>query len=162
MWTTLIPWWGRWLAIGGLFASVAGWAAIKMHEHDQRIFDEYEDKVKAAGDRQNELTHQIILVHKQAKENADAQAKQFALARDAALARLRVAQARSGSGVLPTPPAGTVSSNRVCFAADQLDRGIRESLGRVQARALALAAEGQRGVDTAIVCRSWAVSVAKK
>ena len=154
----LIPSWvWRWIAIAAV-ASAAGWACyLKGEEKVQGAFDEYKVAVKAAGDRQNELTRQTIAAHKQLQESSDAQAQAAATARDAALARVRALQsAAARSRIVPAAPAGAAGGDRICFAREELDRGIRAAFARLSQRSLANAEEGQRGVDVATVCRDWA------
>lgn len=159
----LIPsWLWRWLALIAV-AAAFGWTCyLKGEAHVQEQFDAFEAQVKAAGDRQNELTQQTIKVHKLLQENADAQAQTATASRDAAMLRVRALEsAAASSRILPAPAPGTASGNRICFAADQLDRGIRVSLAAAQERFAAIAQSGQRGVDTAVVCSAWAKSLAK-
>ena len=152
-----VPWWGRWLAIGALVAAWSGWIALKVHAHDERELDAYKAEVKAAGDRQNAMTQQIILAHRHLKEIADAEARTAAVERDAAALRLRdIQRAIAGVSLLPAPAPNTTGGNNICFAADELDRGLRNALAGVANRLGPIAQEGQRGVDTAVVCRDWA------
>ncbi len=157
---SIIPAWAwRWIAILSVGAALYGTGWIKGKIHEEKLFDEYKSQVKAVGDRQNYLTQETIKVHKALKETSDAKAKTAAAERDAALERVRTLQSTSASrSFLPRTSPSTASSNRVCFAADQLDRGVRQAIDRLQQRVVAGAAEGQRGVDTAVVCRDWAKS----
>lgn len=160
----LIPAWAwRWIAIAAVAAAAGGWCFIEGVRHEEKIFDDYKEQVKLAGDKQNFLTQETIKAHKALQEISDAEAKTRSAERDAALLRVRIlVQAGRDSRIVPAPAAGAAGSNRICFAAEQLDRGLREALGRVQDRTLALAQAGQRGVDTAVVCRDWASALAAK
>jgi hypothetical protein len=154
----VVPWWGRWLAIAGILAAAAAWGAAKMHAHDEREFDAYREEVKLAGDRQNELTRQVTTAQAQLKEISDAEwkTKHDAAVGALAAAQLRLDQARRDRRLVPAAPAGAGSGDRLCLSRDELDRGLREAIGRLQQRALAVAAEGQRGIDIASTCSSWA------
>jgi hypothetical protein len=153
----VVPWWGRWLAIAGILAAAAAWGAAKMHAHDEREFDAYREEVKLAGDRQNELTQQITAAQAQLKEISDAEWK---TKHDAAVGALAAARLRLAAGrdrrLVPAAPSRAGGGDRLCLSRDQLDRGLREAVGRLQQRALAVAAEGQRGIDIAGTCSSWA------
>lgn len=154
----LIPAWAwRWIAILAVGAALAFTGYVKGREVVQVKFDEYQAQVKAAGDRQNELTQQIIAIHKQRAENAQSQAANLATARDGALARVRALEsARASSRIVPPAPAGATGNNRVCFSREELDRGLRAAFARLSERSLANASEGQRAADVAQVCHDWA------
>jgi hypothetical protein len=153
----LIPSWAwRWIAIVVL-AAATGWAFyLKGEERVQVDFDEYKAQVRAAGNKQNELTRQSIAAHKQLKEIADGKARTAAAARDAALARVRSLESGADRRLVPTAPPRAAGGDRICFAREELDRGLRDAFARLSQRALANAEEGQRGVDVAALCRDWA------
>lgn len=151
-----IPAWAwRWIAVAAVGVALFGTGWIKGRAGEAEKFDEYKAQVKAASDRQNQLTQQTIAAHQRLREMSDVEANAAVLTRDAALARVRLLVRDAGSRIVPAPSTGATGSNRVCFAADELDRGIREALDRVTDRTLAIAQEGQRGIDTAVVCREW-------
>ena len=155
----LIPSWAwRWIAIA-VVAAAAGWTCyLKGEEKVQAQFDDYKAQVKAAGDRQNELTRQTIAAHQQLQEIADAHAQTAAADRDAALARVRALEsARANSRIVPPAPAGAAGGDRICFAREELDRGLRAAFARLSEQSLANASEGQRAADVAAVCRDWAL-----
>lgn len=128
--------------------------------HVQSEFDDYKAEVKAAGDRQNLITQQTISIHKQLQETADAKAQSAAAERDLSLRRLRDIQgAIAGISLLPTPAPNTTSGNNICFAADKLDEGLRNAIAGVANRLGPIAQEGQRGIDTAVIARDWAISL---
>lgn len=160
---SIIPAWAwRWLSILLVLVGAFAAGAAKMHEHDQAKFDEFEAAVKAAGDKQNALTEQTIAAHKTLKEISDAEAKTAAVERDLATVKLRdIQSAVAGVSLLPPSAAGAPGSNRICFAADVLDRGLREAVARASDRLVAIAQSGQLGVDTAVVCRAWAVAISQ-
>jgi hypothetical protein len=154
----LIPAWAwRWIAILLVLIGAFAAGAAKMHAHDQAKFDEFEAAVKEAGDKQNALTDQTIAAHKSLKEISDAEAKTLAAERDVATVKLRdIQSAIAGVSLLPPSAVSAAGSNRICFAADILDRGLRETVARASERIIAIAQDGQRGIDIAVTCREWA------
>jgi hypothetical protein len=160
----VIPWWGRWLTIAGVLIAAMAFGAAKMHAHDEREFDDYRERVKLAGDRQNELTRQTIAAQAQLKEQSDAEWKTKHAAAVAALAdaRMRLDAAGRDRRFVPAAPAAAGGAARICFPdRDELDRGIRERFARLSARIIRAAEEGQRGIDLAAVCSSWARGLQK-
>jgi len=159
----LIPAWAwRWIAIAAVAAAAGGWCWLLGAHHVQREFDDYKEQVKLAGDKQAFLTAETIKAHQALKEISDAEAQTAAAERDAAVMRVRqLVQAGRNRGFLPAPAAGAGGSNRICFARGELDRNLGEAVGRISNRVIALAQEGQRGVDTAVVCREWAKGLAR-
>jgi hypothetical protein len=156
-----LPWWGRWVAIAALAATWGGWCALKMHQHDEAKFEAFKAEVQAAGDKQNFETQQTIKAHQALKEISDAEANTAAAQRDAALLRVReLVRAGRDRSFLPAPAPGAERGDRLCFAAGELDRGLRAAVERLQERTVANAAEGQRGVDAAVICRDWAKAIA--
>lgn len=152
----LIPWWGRWAAIGVAMLASAAFGAAKMHQHDQEKYDAREVQFKLAGERQVELTQQVIVTHQRLRELSDADAERMRLERDAAVfAANRLRLANADRRIVPSAPTGAAGGNRVCFSREELDRGLRAAIQRLQGRALANAAEGQRSADVAVTCREW-------
>ena len=155
----LIPAWAwRWIAILAVGAALAFTWYVKGREAVQIKFDEYQAQVKAAGDRQNELTRQTIAAHKQLQESSDAQAQTAAASRDAALARVRALEsARASIRIVPSAPTSAQGNLRICYPdRDELDRQVRGAMDEAAAEDHADSATGQTGVDVATVCRDWA------
>ena len=154
----LIPAWAwRWLAILGVGAALYGMGWLQGRHHEELIFDDYKEQVKLAADKQNFLTAETIKAHKSLQELSDAEAKTAAAERDAATLRLRqLVQAGRDRSLLSAIPPSAAGNNRVCFATDQLDRGLRQAVGAASDRLIAIAEAGQRGVDTAVTCQQWA------
>lgn len=157
-----IPWWGRWLAIAGVLVAAAGWGAVKMHEHDEEKLEAFKLEIARAGDKQNRETAERVLRWKNLKEISDAQAQTAAAARDAALDRERVRQlADSSRRIVPAATAGAGGGDRLCLSRDELDRRLRASFARLSERLIGIAEQGQRGIDVAAVCSSWARGLQK-
>ena len=154
----LIPSWAwRWIAIIGVGIALYGGGRVQQYLVDEVKYDRREAQIQAAGDAQNAKTAQIVKDNELRKEKADVEAKTRETAlvaeRDAALKRLSDSTRRR---IVPAPSAGTSSSSRLCLSSEVLDRGLREALGRLQQRTLAIAAEGQRAANVAALCRdNW-------
>jgi hypothetical protein len=153
----LIPSWAwRWIGI----AAVAGSAALAFYwkgvEHEEAAFDAYKAQVKALGDRQNDLSRQREQAWKQLSEATEheAQLRNDRLVADLRSARLR-GNALASRRIVPAPSGSTGGGDRVCYAAEQLDRGLREALGGLQRRITELAEQGQRDRDLAAECVSY-------
>lgn len=157
-----IPSWAwRWIAIFAV-AAAAGWACyLKGEAHVQEQFDQFEAAVKAAGDKQNQLTQATIKAHQQLKELSDAEAKtrEADLTAELAATRVRLDAARSSTSILPKSSPGADGNKRICAARDVFDRGYAEISGRLQERALAIAGKGQRGIDLTVICKAWGVGL---
>jgi hypothetical protein len=155
---SIVPWYYRWGAVALLFVAAAGFGAAKMHEHDQEKFDAFEAKVKAAGDRQNELTQQIIAIHKQEAEDAQAKAVKATRDRDAAVATSnKLLDAAASGRIVSAPRSGSGSDKRICFTdRDELDRGISERFARLSSRVIGAIQKAGGGVDVALLCHDWA------
>lgn len=153
----VIPWWGRWAGIALAFVAAAGFGAAKMHAHDQAKYDAREAEIKAAAEKQNALNQQIIAAHIHQKELSDVQADKMRLERDAAVfAANRRLRELASTRLVPAVSPGPKGSGRICYAADELDRKVREALGEAAAEDVGDAAIGQAGVDAASLCRDWA------
>src|SRR5258708_39368168 len=156
-----IPAWAwRWSAILAVAAAAGGACYIAGVRHEEKLFDDYKEQVKLAADKQNFLTAETIKAHKTLQELSDAQAKTAAAERDAATLRVRqLVQAGRDRSLLSAIPPSAAGNNRVCFATDQLDRGLRQAVGAASDRLIAIAQAGQRGVDTAVTCQQWATGL---
>jgi hypothetical protein len=153
----LLPSWAwRWLGI----AAVAGSAALAFYwkgvEHEEVKFDDYRAQVKAAGDKQAELARQKEQAWKQLAEatEREAQLRTDRLAADLRAARLR-GDALASRRLVPEPPGAAGGGGRICYAAEQLDRGLRQDLGGLQRRITDLAEQGQRDRDLAAECVAY-------
>jgi hypothetical protein len=149
-----------WVLAAGM-AAIGGSFLYGLKIGHERM-EAFQSQVEAVGAAQNAKTAATTKAWKDLKETSDAKAQTLAADRAAALARVRALQSAAASrSLLPAPTTGAAGSNRICFAADQLDRGLRETVARVAGRAVAIAQEGQRGIDTAVTCREWANAIVK-
>ena len=147
----------HWRLTLGLGLAAASYAAIEYWKHEAHVAEAQVMADRVAGAAQDKITQQIIKTHEQLKEAKDVQAKLLASQRDDAVARMRALAAASASQrIVPASTGPASSGGRVCYAADELDRGIRERVARLRARVEGVAAVGQAGVDTATICRDWA------
>jgi hypothetical protein len=157
----VIPWWGRWVALAVLISSAAAFGAAKMYEHDQAKYDEREAAIKAAGDKQNELTQQAIALHQHLKELADAETQTLREQRDraqfAANQRLRDDTNRR---FVPAATPGPAGPARICTTPDQFDRAIRTAVEGLQhGLATSFLAACGTAVDVATVGADWSRQV---
>lgn len=151
----------RWIAIVAVSASFGFVCWLYGRAGEERVLDEYKAQIKLAADKQAYLTAETIKAHKQLQEIADAEAQAARAERDAATLRVRqLVQAGRDSRLVPAPSGSAAGSERVCSTLSELDRGVRQNLGRVSERIITLAGQGQQGIDTAIVGRDWAKGVA--
>lgn len=145
-----------------LFLAGLGIGAAKMHESDQAKYDALEAGVKAAGDKQNELTQKAIALHNQLRHSADEEADRLRAERDRAVFDAnRLQHAAASRRLLPAPAAGTQGPARLCYPADQLDQQIGAALDEAAGEDLGDSAVGQAGVDIAHVCHDYAAALSK-
>jgi len=59
----VLPWWAKWAALAILAAAIAGVSAVKMHQHDQLVFNDYKAKQALAAvkifKQQVQVLHEI-------------------------------------------------------------------------------------------------------
>jgi hypothetical protein len=116
-------------------------------------------QAKAAGDVQNVKAKAEDAVNAQRKENADVQniqAKHSLADRYAAARKLRVERAGTGSGLLPSVPAGAPGPARSCFDRTALDRGLAVADGVLQTGAEKILQRGDAAVVDLNTAKTWA------
>lgn len=101
----LVPWWGRIAAIAAVLLAAMAFGAVKMHQHDQKAYDElkqqfedFKDKVRVDGIAAKAAAKAQVESDQKRKENADEE-------NSAALATLAgtIAKLRADSGRRPVP-----------------------------------------------------------
>ena len=108
---SIIPWWGRLLAIVAVLVAAAGFGAVKMRAHDaksyealQLAYSDFKGKVQAEGEMQQKQTQEVIAKQKSKTQEVQSDyEKKLADIRSYYARRLR--DAGSGSGQVPALPA---------------------------------------------------------
>jgi hypothetical protein len=119
----------------------------------------FKSQVKAAGDVQNVKAKAEDASNTQRKEKADVQnteAKRGLVAHYAAARKLRVERAGTGSGLLPSAPAGAPDPARACFDRAALDRGLESADGVLQEGAEKILQRGDAAVVDLNTAKTWA------
>ncbi|SRR6266581_9043234 len=123
-------------------------------------FDSFKGATDALGRAQEQRSAEVAARNKSSKEKADAESKRKDRVRDRQFADVRKRLSDGAdSRLMPADPANPAGDQRICFARDEFDRGLRAALAEAAAEDLRDAEEGQRAADVAALCRDWTKSI---
>lgn len=155
----LLPWWGRWAALGALCAVVAVTVGVKVHAHDkialdalQGRFDAFKAQVSAEGKRAEREAARIATENRTKKEQADAENARTRAADAAAIASLRRERDSARGSFVPPAAPSAIRPDLACF-----DRAVLESaLGGLLADIRGIADEGAAATVDLDTAKLWA------
>lgn len=158
---SLVPWWGRWIAIAAIIIACIAFGAIKMHQYDQRTYNKlkleysaFKADIKAQGNAAAIKARAQEAADKQRKEKVDADYEKTVTALNRTIASLRhVNPARSN---LPAAPAGSRRPDLACFDRAEYQRADGEAIAKLFAGARSLADEGTAATLGLDAAKTWA------
>ena len=141
-----------------VLAAVAGFAAYKMHQHDQIAYDKlmaeyntFKGGVAALGEKAKTDAAKQALHDLKNKERADNENKRTTTANAVAIARLRRELDAARGSYVPPAPAGTEHPELACFDRDALGSAIRGLVAEVRR----LVDEGTAAVTDLNTAKIW-------
>lgn len=150
----------KWGIIAALVLSAMAWSAMKMHQHDQVVYDElareygiFKAGVAAAGEKAERDRQARIKEDKKAKEKADAENARTVADLRSTIAGLR--GANPSRSVLPAVPSGSSRPDLACFDREQYLREDGVLTAKLFAGARGLADEGTASTVDLNTAKRW-------
>jgi hypothetical protein len=146
---------GRLALVASVFLAgwwVNGWRWETKYQKLDAQYQSFGAGVAKLGEQAKAKNALIALDQLKAKERADEQNRRITAGLRADIKRLRDDRARSGSGVVPAAPAGSVRPDLACFGRTELERAYGELVTEVRG----LADEGTAATVDLDTTKKWA------